>query len=142
MLARAKVFAFACIDPRFRIALERFIEKKFNLQPTEYDIKTDAGGVKELCNSNHIAKWLMINAQLAHQKHGTRIFIVCNHIGCSYYEHTHGQMSREQEIKVHTQDLNTAASLLKSRLNDIAVLKYIVSFEDQPKPRYVFTQIA
>ena len=48
MSAHAKVFALACIDPRFRHATATFIEKKFGLKPTEYDLKTDAGGIKEI----------------------------------------------------------------------------------------------
>lgn len=141
MLARAKVFAFACIDPRFRRALEIFIEKKFNLQPTEYDIKTDAGGINELCKGGPVSEWLIDNAALAQHKHGTKIFVLCNHMDCSYYKGVCGPMDRERETMVHTQNLTKAAFLLKTRLGDIIVLQYIVSYEENPKPKFIFQQV-
>lgn len=141
MIARAKVFAFACIDPRFLRALETFIEKKFNLKPTEHDIKTDAGGINRICAGGPVADWMVENAILAHQKHGTRTFVLCNHMGCSYYQHTHSPISDEHEIAIHEDDLKTAARIIKCKMPDVEVFCYIVKLEEGQRPKYIFDRV-
>jgi len=139
--ARAKVFAFACIDPRFLRALETFVEKKFSLNPTEHDIKTDAGGVNRICRGGPVSEWLLENAELAYQKHDTRVFVLCNHMGCSYYKHTHNPANEEEEVEIYERDIQAAATLLKSRLPDVEILGYIVRFKDGKKPKHIFRQV-
>ena len=141
-LARAEVFAFACIDPRFLRALETFIEKKFNLEPTSHDIKTDAGGVNRMCAGGPVADWLIENAVLAYQKHGTREFVLCNHMGCSYYQHTHHPKNEDEERMIYIKDLVFAATLLKTRLPGIEVYAYIVSqVKEMPRAKFEFLLI-
>jgi len=139
--ARAKIFAFACIDPRFRRALEKFIEEKFNLGPTEYDIKTDAGGVNELCKPGILSDWMLKNAELAYNQHGTRLFVLCNHMGCSYYRLQHGELTEGTETELHKIDLVHAAKILMARLPGIAVMSYVVHKEERPSEKFVFERV-
>lgn len=139
--ARAKIFAFACIDPRFRRALEKFIEEKFQLKPTEYDIKTDAGGINELCKPGILSDWMLKNAELAYHHHGTRSFIVCNHMGCSYYKLQHGPLSDDKERELHHRDVVHAAKILMARFPDIEVWSYVVHREETPSEKFFFERV-
>ena len=142
MGAHAKVFGFCCIDPRFRNAFEQFIEKKFNLSPTEYEIKTDAGASREIALETPVGEWLVKNAEIAYEKHGVRIFVLCNHADCAYYGGSSSFPGFLEESRVYGDDLKKATAILRQKLPDIQILGYILHKEQHKQgERFIFQEI-
>jgi hypothetical protein len=127
MSAQIRVYGQGCIDPRYRSAFERFIRSKFGLKSTEFDLKTDAGGVKEIALQTPNGEWMMTNAGIAYHKHGVRIFVLCNHIDCAHYGGSSHFSCLNEESLVYGDHLKKAASMMKERFSDIEVMAYIVS---------------
>lgn len=141
-MAGAKLFALSCIDPRFRDAFEKFIQKKFRLKPTEYDLKTDAGGVKEIALETTSGDWIVENAEIAYTKHGIRTFVLCNHIDCAHYGGSNHFSGFEDEKRNHGDDLKKASAILREKFFDIKIYAYMVYKEQRPRETFVFQQVA
>lgn len=143
MGTQVRVYGQACIEPRYREAFEQFIQKKFNLKPTEYGLKTDAGGAKEIALRTQSGEWMLANAEIAYHKHGARIFVLCNHIDCAHYGGS-GQFSGfEEEKQAYSRDLKVAAAIYRERFEDVRVLAYIVSKEQRSsREAFVFQEVA
>ena len=136
-----KVFALGCIDPRFRDAFQQFIQKKFKVSPTQYDLKTDAGGSREIALKTTSGEWMLQNAEIAYSKHGARIFVLCNHIDCAHYGGANKFSGPEDEGQTHSADLKTAALVLKEKLPDIEVFAYLVHKEQRYREAFIFQQV-
>ena len=141
MTGQVKVFAQACIDPRFRFPIETFIQKKFQVKPTEYDLKTDAGGIREIALKTAVGDWLITNARIAHDKHGVRTFVLCNHMDCAYYGGSGSFPGVEEERLAYELDLKSAAGILGQQFPDVRIYVYLVSKEEKPKERFIFQQV-
>ena len=143
MGVHAKVFGFCCIDPRFRNAFEQFLESKFGLLPTEYEIKTDAGASREIALKTSAGEWLLKNAEIAYQKHGVRTFIFCNHVDCAHYGGSDNFLGFKEESAAYSEDLKTSALILKERLPDIRTLAYVLHSEKAGHDeRFIFQEVA
>ena len=141
MTGQVKVLAQACIDPRFRYAFETFIQKKFQVKSTEYDLKTDAGGIREIALKTPIGDWLMKNARIAYEKHGARTFVLCNHIDCAYYGGSASFPVLGEERSVHNCDIKSAVGIYRKQFPDIKIYSYLVSKEESPRERFIFQQV-
>ncbi len=141
MSAKVKLFVLACIDPRFRHATQIFIERKFRVKPTEYDLKTDAGGAKEIVTGGHIGEWLVANIGIGHKHHGARIFVLVNHIDCAYYGGSKSFVSIAEEHNTQYRDLRNAVEKLKAQFLDVEVYAYLVSKEEKPREKFIFQQV-
>ena len=141
MSAKAKAFVLTCIDPRFRHATSTFVERKFRLKPTEYDLKTDAGGAREVTQKGHLGKWITDNAGIAYHRHGARTFVLVNHADCAYYGGSVSFASFNEERLTHEVDLKDAAGILKEQFPDVKVYAYLVSKEEKPRERFIFQQV-
>lgn len=129
MPAHAKLVALCCIDPRYRFALEKFIQKKYGVREDEYDLKTDAGGVKEVAAGTPIGEWILKNIDIAVNRHGARRVVACNHVDCAYYGGTDSFGGLRNELERYNQDLRRAAEVIRRRFPGVEIDAYIATRE-------------
>jgi hypothetical protein len=117
-----------CIDPRYRYACELFVREKYGISPDEYDIKTDAGAVREIALGTGAGEWILYNLiDVAVSRHGARTVILCNHVDCSHYGGTAALGGLEPELARYRDDLATAAAAIRSRFSGVKIDAYIGS---------------
>src|SRR3989344_3149095 len=137
--AKAKLFVVSCIDPRFRTALQRFVERRFSVTAEHYDLRTDAGGVREIAIRSEAGEWILRNLDIAVHKHGVDQVVLCNHMDCSYYGGAAPFKGTRDQVEAHGRDLTEAAELIRRRHPGLKVHAFVVGKQDG---RFVFESIA
>jgi hypothetical protein len=135
--AKADLFVVCCIDPRFRLAVERFIEHRFRVPPDRYDLKTDAGGAREIALGSEAGKWIIKNLEIAAHKHGISKVVLCNHMDCSYYGGAAAFRGIRQQVQKHADDIREAAAKIRAQFPKLETYGYVVTRED----KYVFEPV-
>jgi carbonic anhydrase len=129
--AKAKLFVLCCIDPRFRTALQGFLERKFRISPEHYDLKTDAGGVREVARGTSAGEWILKNLEIGVHKHGVTEVVLCNHMDCSYYGGSTAFDTTRHQVDVHKMDLLTASDVIRKRFPQLRIHAYVIAHQEQ-----------
>lgn len=131
MSAKAKLFALCCLDPRFRVATQKFIERKFKLKPDQYDISGIAGGAGELVRAKpEVRDWILReNIGVGVMRHGVEKILVFNHIDCGFYGGSTAFGDLNHELSTHRMDVMQATEAVKDRYPEIEVQGYLIKKE-------------
>jgi hypothetical protein len=136
---RVMFVALCCIDPRFRHEFELFIRFHYRLEPDEYDLKTDAGGVKEIAEDTPAGEWMMRNIDIAVNRHRATHVLLCNHVDCSHYGGSVAFEGSQQELSRYRADLMTAAARIASRFPSVATVDCFIASKEEG--RFHFEQV-
>jgi hypothetical protein len=112
MSHKAQAIVLTCIDFRFRKAVQKFLEEDLNL--TDFDLKGDAGGAKELLTDGPVKDWIMRNFQIAFDLHEVNRVILINHTDCGAYGGSKLHGSVEEEKKFHEEQLKQAVAVVRA----------------------------
>lgn len=135
---RVDLLVLCCLDPRYRYACELFVRERFGLTPDQYDIKTDAGGVREIALGTGAGEWMLYNVDVAVNRHCARTVVLFNHVDCSHYGGTAAFGGVEPELAQYEDDLATAAAAILSRFPGLKIEAFIGSQKDGAR---IFTQV-
>ena len=131
MAHKAQAIILTCIDFRFRHPVQELIEKELNL--TDFDLKGDAGGAKQLLGDSPVKDWILKNFQVAFDLHDVNRVILINHTDCGAYGGSKLHGSVEEEIKFHDDQLKQAVAVVRTRYPDKQVEAYLAVLDEPIK---------
>lgn len=128
MSHKAQAVVLACMDFRFRKAVQNFLETDLGLH--DVDLKTDGGGVKMLLENGAVNEWICKNFEIAFELHGVERIILINHTDCGAYGGSKRHESEQAEKSFHENELRKAVELLKNKYPDKQVKAYLAILAD------------
>ncbi|MBI3952847.1 MAG: hypothetical protein HY336_02735 [Candidatus Doudnabacteria bacterium] len=128
MSHKAQAIVLACIDFRFRKGLQNFLESELGLH--DFDLKSDAGGVKQIVEGTPAGEWIAKNFEIAFDLHAVDRVILINHEDCGAYGGSKKFVSSQEEITFQNEQLKSAVSKLKDKYPSKQIEAYLARLSD------------
>ncbi|MBI4363564.1 MAG: hypothetical protein HY545_01825 [Candidatus Doudnabacteria bacterium] len=127
MSHKAQAIVLSCIDFRFRNAVNQFVEQ---LGISDFDLKSDAGGVKQIVEKTSAGDWILKNFEIAFDLHDVERVILINHEDCGAYGGSKKFANSKEEINFQNQQLKLAVDILKQKYPDKQIEAYLARLTD------------
>ncbi len=120
---------YCCIDFRFHRKIKKFVQNHLGIK--DFDLKTDAGSVKQLnAQESPIAEWVIKNFQIAIEHHKVPEIILFAHSDCAAYGGNSAFSDFGQQIGFLKKETSQAMSHVQSQCPDIKVQGFVAALEN------------
>ncbi|HWP85271.1 MAG TPA: carbonic anhydrase [Terriglobia bacterium] len=127
-ILRCQALVLTCFDFRLHRKLAQELRK---IGVAEYDLKSDAGGVKYLVSPEKpaVRAWFLENIHLACRLHGVERVLLVSHNDCKAYGGDDKLGTLEEQVQLHRRELDSAKQIIEAACPALLVEKYFAVIE-------------
>jgi carbonic anhydrase len=126
---KPQALVFSCIDYRFRKPVKNFV--KHNLGIKDFDLKTDAGSVKQInASTSPVAHWVIENFQIAIEHHQVPEIVMFVHFDCAAYGGNKALGDYSHQLAFLQNEMRQAITNVRTQCAGVKVSGYVVALKN------------
>lgn len=124
----AEAFLITCLDHRMVDFEINFMEKKSHMKG-EFDTFVMAGAELGILKHKNWAQCFWEHLELAIELHKIKSVYILSHRDCGAYKLEYGELDGDEELKIHSDNLEEVEELIKAKYPNLEVRKVLMDLD-------------